>query len=63
MVVPLGCGKVVDGLSTAIPTGGSSGTADSTRADGVRMMLARFHDGARVRVQRGGFVLSFAIRF
>jgi hypothetical protein len=57
------CGKVVDGLSIATLTGGFSGTAGSTKADDVRTMLDRFHDGAKVRALRGGFVLSFAIRF
>lgn len=53
----------MDGSLIAILTGGSSGTADSTREDDVRTMLGRFHDGARVQDLRGGFVLSFAIKF
>lgn len=63
MVAALVCGKVLDGSSIAILMVGSSGTVDSTRADVVRTMRDRFHDGARVRDQRGGFVLRFATKF
>ena len=42
---------------------GFNGTVDSTRADGVRTIHGRFHDGAKVRVLRDDSDLSSATRF
>ena len=59
---PLECGKAVVGLWIVTLTDGSNGIADFTRADDVPTTLDRFHDGARVRVQREGSVLKFATK-
>ena len=48
------CGRAADGCVTVIPMAGSSGTADSSRADAVQTTIDRCHEDYNVWAPRVG---------